>query len=329
MRVTNKYGLPKVLENVLHRDPYTKGASYRSATQLGDSPRIALLRQIHDDEIEMDVSDSIFLILGKIGHMVMEEGVDERSVAERRYFTDVNGITISGQIDLYNEADGTVTIYDHKFTKTWTVTHGDKEDWQRQLNVYAYLIDQETNFEVGKAYIICYLRDWDEQTARKNRDYPRAPVMQLEIPLWSKEDRARYVLERTRCHAEASMRHGLHGEIPECTDEERWKRPDKYQVWADRNKMPSGTYDTIEEADERCRELNVKARSGRSYGVIAKRGEPIRCQRNYCRVADFCDQWQRDKRLYAGGEQTGEREPAPNFKPDTDHEEDRKDVFFA
>lgn len=38
MRVTNKYGLPKVLENVLHRDPYTKGASYRSATQLGDSP---------------------------------------------------------------------------------------------------------------------------------------------------------------------------------------------------------------------------------------------------------------------------------------------------
>jgi hypothetical protein len=128
MKITNKSGLPQTLVNVMERDPYTRGGARLSVTQLIGSPRISILRARHDHEMETDVTDGIWSMMGRAMHSLAEAGADAAHIAEERIHTTVLGWTLSGGIDLQILRDGVVAIEDYKVTSAWAVMN-DKPEW--------------------------------------------------------------------------------------------------------------------------------------------------------------------------------------------------------
>jgi hypothetical protein len=100
MKLTNKLNLPKSIENAVRNDPYTRGNAHISVTTLIGPARIRQLMIKHADEIEEDVSDRIWALLGQVTHGILERA-DDDSFTEERLFIQRHGWRISGSFDRY------------------------------------------------------------------------------------------------------------------------------------------------------------------------------------------------------------------------------------
>ncbi len=119
--ITNKHNLPQTLVNLAKRDNYSRGNARISVTQLIGSPRIRILTAEKQAEIVTDVSESLWSLLGRALHSVVEQGADETNIPEERLFTEVAGWRLSGGVDLQllgNNSDGArqVGLSDYKMT---------------------------------------------------------------------------------------------------------------------------------------------------------------------------------------------------------------------
>ena len=63
MKITNKFGLPQPFVDFITNDKYNKGNADISVTSLIDSPRVSLMRQKHNDDIEIDAVDQILSLI--------------------------------------------------------------------------------------------------------------------------------------------------------------------------------------------------------------------------------------------------------------------------
>lgn len=98
MKFTNHSGLPDALvQAVTHRD-YSPGHSDITVTQLIGPPRIRVLTKQHGDEMEQDVMDRIWALLGSSIHEILRRSETIARVEERLYMP-VNGWTLGGQFD--------------------------------------------------------------------------------------------------------------------------------------------------------------------------------------------------------------------------------------
>lgn len=282
MKITNKYGLPKVLELLARRDTYSKGEAQFSVTELIAPPRIRALQRKHDKEIERDVTDLLWALLGKTLHKVLEDRASAGSIPEQRLFAVVDGVTVSGGIDLQIVNGHEVDIADWKFTSTWAIM-SDKVEWEQQLNVYAFLAWKNGRI-VRDLKIVAILRDWSRAEAERNPNYPQQPVAQINVPLWAPGKAEQFVKERIRKHAEAHYLHEMGDPLPECTDDEKWMSAPKWAIRRPDGKRAIRVLDTKEEAVE------YYAKYVKANALIEERkAEPIRCKRNYCNVAQWCD----------------------------------------
>lgn len=278
MKITNKHGLPKVFENLARRDTYSKGHAQFSVTELISPPRIRVLQRAHDAVMERDVADMLWSMLGKTLHKVLENRATAGTIAEQRLYAEVDGVTVSGGIDLQVVAGNEVDITDWKFTSTWAVM-ADKPEWEQQLNVYAYLA--LLNGRVPRDLMVtAILRDWSQAKAEREKDYPQVPILQLKMTMWSVGKMAEFVKGRIKAHAQAHYLHEMGESVPECTDQEKWMSEPKWAVMKIDRKRAVRVFDTMEEA------LSYKADS--ALKVVERKAEPIRCMRNYCNVAQWC-----------------------------------------
>lgn len=166
MEITNNYNLPKSFVDFARNDKYSKGQADISVTTLIDSPRVRLMREQHHDDRVVDVVDNIWALFGTAVHHVLESTEpSDNVVLEERLFSKINGWVLSGAVD-HQKIDGqTVEITDYKVTSVWSVIHG-KIDWERQLNVYAYLVQKNKGKKVNKLSICAILRDWNRRDAQ-------------------------------------------------------------------------------------------------------------------------------------------------------------------
>ena len=286
MIVTNVHKLPDPIFKALTHSDYNKGHSNRSVTELIDSPRVRILRRQHKDEITEDASEMLWSVLGTSVHKMFEEHQAEGYVAEERLYAEVDGWTISGAIDLQrSEADGTVTILDYKCTSVWSVIYG-KSDWHKQLNFYAWLVEQNSNTIVDSLQIVAVLRDWQRSKAN-DEGYPDAPITIVDIPLWSQEERDDYVKGRVKLHQHAEFLNLTGDFLPECSDEERWKKDDAFAVKKKGTKRALRVFGSTAEAEQ-----FMSDKSGLELEVRA--GKPTRCHDDWCRVARWCEQYENE-----------------------------------
>jgi len=284
--ITNKHNLPQTLVNLAESRDYSRGNSHRSITQLIDAPQISVLRMINENRITEDVVDTFWANLGSALHYITEKGADDKHLVEERLFVDVEDWTISGAIDVQRlEDDNSITIMDYKFTSVWAVKNP-KLDWERQLNCYAYLVEENKKVKIKELQIICFLRDWNRNNAKRDINYPQQQIVVVPIKLWDFEERSKYVADRVRTHQEALQDYMNGKDMAECTFEEMWKREDTYAVKKKKNKRALKVFEIETDAKEFAKE------KGEEYEVEFREGVAVRCEDNYCKVNQWCPQYQ-------------------------------------
>ncbi len=280
MKITNRFNVPAPLLTLASKEYYTKGAAQYSVTELISPPKVRRLRERHNDEIEQDVSDMLWQLLGSALHVVMERGETDGWKKEERLFANINGVTLSGQIDLQQETDKGIVIWDYKFTSAWAVMN-DKVEWEQQLNIYKWLVEQTGKKVVGLK-ICSFIRDFNRHETKEN--YPKAPIHVMDFPMWDSQQAQAYIEGRLELHRDAKVDSDLGEDLRDCTPEERWMSDTTYAVRREGRKTAIRVFKTIEEANE-------LAEKEKGY-VETRLGEPKRCNGDFCGVAKWCNQHQ-------------------------------------
>ena len=292
MILTNNHNLPQPIVDALSRDDYNPGpTSTRSITDLINPPRIRILRREHDHERTEDVSDKVWAVLGSAVHKVFEGEDDETHISEQRVQIEHSGWNISGQPDLQTlHIDRmAMEINDYKCTSVWSVIYG-KEDWVQQLNGYRWLLSYaKPDVPVDQLTITAILRDWNWREQQKRpREYPQSPIMSIDIPLWPLDQAEAFFTQRIALHQEAEFQRLTSEDLPLCSDEERWAKAGKYAVKKGKTVKAIRVLNSMEEAMDYIQDKKLDDK----HWVEHRPGEAIRCDRNYCGVADFCEQYQ-------------------------------------
>lgn len=290
MKLTNLTGIPATFENVIARPTYSKGKANMSITELMNSPRIVQLKRKHWDDLTEDASSMVWSIFGTAIHKVLEHGKDDHHVVEERIHIELDGMHISGAIDLQEVEEDGIIVSDYKTTSAWSVIN-EKQDWHNQLNSYAYLVEAAKKVPVKKLQIVAIVRDWNRREAATREGYPKAPIVVIDIPLWPFADREAYVRSRISLHGDAFFEMETDGEIPECTPEEMWERPTSYALKKDGNVRAKSVHDTREAAETALTAATEKAKKGEKFLIEVREGSRVRCE-SFCQVAPYCQQHQ-------------------------------------
>lgn len=303
-RYTNTLDLPEPFLRAAERHAYSKGESRYSVTELIKPARAGALERLYNDAIVEDVADTIWSLLGGIGHGILEQAgaPSTGALLEERLFATVGGIVISGAMD-HTLLLPTGCLDDYKFTATYQVMRAPKFEWIAQLNIYAYLRALHGQ-AITRLRIVAILRDWIMSRARAallkppvegRIPYPSHQVAVVPIPLWTLEETEAYIASRIQAHLEADEWAKTYDVTkyqesdPTCTDEDRWVRERRWAFMKESRKTAVKLYDT--EAEAQMAAMDVKGGYTEPRG-----GEPIRCM-DWCKVgrAGLCSQWNLDK----------------------------------
>lgn len=286
MKITNKHGVPETLVALASRDTYTKGRADFSVTEIISPPRIQRLRQRHHEQMESDVADMLWQLLGSCLHVVAERSEVPNHINEERIFAQVDGVTLSGAIDIQEITPAGVVITDYKFTGSWSLRNA-KPEWEAQQNIYAWLVSTVKGQKVAGIRICALIRDWSRREALNKPDYPQAPIQVIELPMWPLEKTGAYIRERIEMHRMAKVAADWEDALPLCTNEERWMRETQYAVRREGRKTAIRVLDNEEDA---------KKLAEQEKGFVEVRpGEPIRCTGDFCGVAQWCDQFKKEQ----------------------------------
>ena len=282
MRITNHFDLPEAFVRFEERNAHTREGADISVTELIDSPRIHTLKERHKDHIEEDISGRVMSLLGTAVHTVLEQGAPANCTVEERLFTMIDGVKVSGQIDLQSPSGDGILISDYKTTSVFAVRANPegKAEWQQQLNIYRRLAEDNGKI-VNGLEVVVVIRDWSATAADRSRDYPRAPILRIPIEMWEHDYLDRYIKERIDDHRSNPER--------ECSPEERWERGTKWAVYKHNKNgtIPNRAhrvFDTEVEAQELMFQLDGHA------SIKFRQGQSIRCE-YYCPASNFCSQW--------------------------------------
>ena len=292
MRLTNRYNMPQsfvtLVESLIY-DPRESDPNRISITTLINNPRVRLLTLQHWDEIEEDVSNHLWRIMGNAVHYVMAKIEDNKEksknqLIETKIIEVVDGLTIVGKLDLY---DGNLkSIEDYKFTSVFSAQMGEHDDWENQLNPYAWLL-RKSGFVVEKAYINAILKDWRKSETLRYDDYPPIPFKRIPVKLWDFDKQQAYVEERVRLY-KLAMSQPIE-KLPICSDTERWYEPGKYAIYKNENKTATRLLDTPETAAQYMAEVQAKDTKS-TYRIDHRPGLDRKCT-NYCLANKYCSYW--------------------------------------
>ncbi len=283
MKITNKFNIPQTIINILDRPTYSKGKANLSVTQLLNSPKIVALTKKFEDEIEQDASDMVWSIFGSAVHNILEHGKDDNHIVEQRIHKEYDGWHISGAIDLQVVNENGIDVKDYKTTTVWAVMN-EKIEWEVQLNIYAGLVEDVKKIPVTSVGIVAIIRDWNRRESTTREGYPEAPIKEIPIRLWSKEERDQYISKRIALHSACDFAIETDGSLPDCTPDEMWEKPTTYAIKKVGNKRAFKVYETEKDA------LDAIADMEKTYEIEVRPGERTRCA-NFCPVSQYCEQY--------------------------------------
>lgn len=283
--LTNETAIDEVIELAIRADPYKKTGDI-SVTGLLRPPQMVYLESQHEAEIEEDVSEGLWKLLGSAVHVILEraaEGMKDWKVEERLQ-VEVYNWTVSGKYDLWRPLEDGGELIDFKITSAWSFllepNGGVKPEWEAQLNLYAYMLRQNGT-PVTKLTVLAILRDWMKSKAKHDRDYPQVGFMSVDVPLWSVEKQLDFLEDRVTLHQASRM----DSRFAPCTDEERWAKPDKYAAKKKNAKRAIKLFDDKFEAQQWV----VDQTDARDFVLEFRQGSQTRCE-DYCAAMPWCDQ---------------------------------------
>lgn len=286
MKITNVNSLPQQLVDAVTNN-HTYTPKQYSVTALLKGVCQAILERRHDDEIEQDVSDMIWMIFGSSVHKILEqaqETIDQ--IKETKMVIDLpNGYKLSGIQDLYDDSTGTVT--DWKTASVNKVLYNDWDDYRKQTLIYCWMLRQ-IGFNARCGEIVVMLKDHSKMKALQGGNYPKKPVYRVSWEFTEQEfiDIEKWIYERFDKikHCEQLPDH----ELPTCTPEERWHNDDKWVIYKGKNKK--ATKICLTEGDAQAYIDNLML-DPKLHRIEKREGADNRCD-NYCNVNKWCPYYQ-------------------------------------
>lgn len=285
---TNKHHLPDPLVNAMSRYPRRAQNMDRprfSVTSLINAPRPNILATRHDDKIVTDAMDGVWMITGSAVHNILEaahEADPSMAFVEQKLVIPIK-LKDGRTADIVGIPDRVViykgTLQEWKFPSVFSVIFpNSKIEWTKQLNIYAWMLSKAPEpVLIEKLEVWAILRDWMRSKATQGRDYPPQPIHHMNIPLAPLERTQAYVLAQAEAHAEAL---GLDDDqLPECSPEERWAKPDSWAVKkaGAARAVPGGAgLKSREAAQGKVTELSTKNPKN-AYDIEYRRGESTKC----------------------------------------------------
>lgn len=281
MKLTNQLNLPQPFVDALTRDYEYKDKRYSVTSLLKGNKEIILTRR-HFNEMEEDVSDSIWLLFGTAVHKVLEEAKEAHDELKETKiaYEFPNGYTMSGQQDLYSESLKRIT--DYKTGSVWKVIYGDWEDYRKQCLYYALLF-RKIGFECDNAEIVMILKDHSKKDARLKPDYPKHPVYIQHFDFTDQDFEEAEKEIMAKFEELDNLENVPDDAILECNKKERWATDDKYAVMKKGAKKAVKLCNSEEEAKEYIS-------AGKGDSIEFRPGEDKKCN-EYCSCKEFCNFW--------------------------------------
>lgn len=287
--------LPEPLYNILTNDDYLYEEDVWSITTLVAPPQIVQLQRRHEDKTPKDPLDNTFILFGKAIHALLEReallndgNYHKRYIIEERYYDTLDGVQISGQIDLYDIQ--TKTLWDFKVTSFWVEQFGIHDEWKSQLNCYKRFLENE-DYKVDHLKIATIIRDV-KRDANRIIIAPKKQINVFDVPIWSVAQTENYLKERIKLHTlNKSL---LDDQLTPCTPDERWIKS-KWAVINTKNLQSKA-----ELFEEEIEALEKKEQLGEGYIVSNRSSTPIRCL-EFCEAREICNQLKKEGWKFKNG----------------------------
>lgn len=296
MKITNKNGFGKAWANAVEKflNDYDPQGDI-SVTEMIDSPRIAELRRRHADEIEVDVKDCIWMMLGQVIHKILETNADPDTIVEQRIVVPFEDWKISMKADYIEKTSPTdYCIHDYKITKVYAFQKAPAPQHIAQNNLYRWGYKRAANLNCTSGCLDMLLKDWDALQAKIDKGYPKDEVVRVAVPDWTQEKIEAFMRERIAKHKHA--RSCSDCDLPECTIDQRWGSPDCFAVkridpetgrLSDKAMPGASKFPTRNEAQQWI----ASKKTNHQYVIEFRKGENRRCDRNACWVNRWCNQY--------------------------------------
>ena len=275
---------------------YSRQGGHYSATELIHSPRYTLLRRRYEElKPPATIDNSFASFKGNAIHNEMKRGLwsykrklevldpgqAKEMFVEYRVFDKVLGRRVTGQPDLVIED----VLFDYKTKKAWSKPyHADQMGgWEKQLNIYAFLLKQY-EIAITEAYIVTIYLDWNNYMAEKNPSkYPQSEVEYIPVDIWHYEDQEQFVYSAidslNKCEELED------DELPDCNLDDTWERTE-YKLCKVGGKRAIKKYNNKVDAYQHLAKVNGKG----DYFITNSTSDPVFC-RDYCYCRDKCSQW--------------------------------------
>lgn len=208
------------------------------------------------------------------------EDIQEDSICiymEKRSSKKVGKYTVSGKFDFVIAG----ALEDFKSTSTYSYISGSNIETHRmQGSIYRWLNqDIITNDVMSVQYIFT---DWKAMEAVRNPKYPRTKILESKLVLNSIEATSNFV--ETIINKIDSLMDKDQSQLPLCTDEELWRKPDVFKYYKNPTKRDRSTknFDNYGDAAKRA------AADGNVGTIATVKGTIMRCK--FCNVVGICNQ---------------------------------------
>lgn len=285
MKITNRYNLPQPFVSAVTREYTYKDKQY-SVTAILKGVCQTILERRHADEIEQDVADMNWLILGSAVHLILENAQEEsEQLKENKIVIPLkNGYKLSGIFDLYDDKIKTVT--DYKNTSVNKYLYNDWGEYRNQVLIYCWML-QQIGFEAKRGEIIAMFRDWSQNKAKADpTGYPQSPIYKIGWAFRNDDFNEIEIFIDNKFESIQVCELLPDELLPACTPEERWHEDDTYAVIKKGNKRAKRVLNTEQEAQDYIENNQLKG-----YVIEKRIGEDRKCE-NYCTVNKWCPFYQ-------------------------------------
>lgn len=289
MKITNQHELDRIIVDYIVKSAHPPKPERIGVTQLIGPPKIRCLTMKHYDNMEEDVSDRLWAIMGSSIHNELAKYHNVGVAKEFRMEVKAGIFTLVGIADIVDFLQK--SIDDWKITSVWSVKFADHDEWEQQLNVYRAMLYMLTGMTMEKLRVHAIMRDWSRRDAQKDESYPQIQFRTIDIPVWPMDTAIAYIKERIELHTKAQQTEVL----PDCTPEEMWCKPGKWAVMKKGNQTAYRVKDTKDEAEEVIKAAKKSAKDDKkeawadSLEIVERPGECSKCK-SFCPVKNFCNQ---------------------------------------
>lgn len=315
--LTNRMNLPASVVAAVTNDPYTRGDSDVSVTQLiAPQYQIKLRNEV---EVVEDAADRIWSLLGQAVHSVLERAYGGRlskaKFVPREFVPRMLEAMLQAGCSEEQMASATEAV-----SPDYHLTPGDfyrKHGWSTERRVYAQMggltvsgqydvIEHGVlqDFKVTTVWSVIgdHKEEWEQQLnllrllAHHNgievealrivailRDWSKGRANTADYPSAQAQtvDIPLWSLDRAEKYMLDRVRAHTSTNPPVCSDAERWKKEDVYAVMKEGRKSAIRLHSTSDDAEAHLEEL------GKGHSVVLRPGEYTRCF-SYCNVSHAC-----------------------------------------